>query len=176
MPLSREHLLDELATAYVQIVAATAGATIAVSRLDDGVYGMLSRVVQVSKEGLQGYKFIPDGVAVEFHIKGTTSAKVYKDFVEYDLNVRNYDLIVRRSPIATPLYLFLVCFCSETDDWAATQKEQLILKASAYWWRRSGALTKNSSTLRIEIPIVSRLTANALQYMLEGSKNRFGLQ
>jgi hypothetical protein len=32
MPLPREHLLDELATAYVQAVAAVAGATIAGSR------------------------------------------------------------------------------------------------------------------------------------------------
>ena len=176
MPLSREHLLDELATAYVQVVAATAGATIAVSRLDYGVYGALNHVVQASKEGSKGYKFIPDGVAVEFHIKGTTSAKVHKDCVEYELDIRNYDLIVRRSPVAAPLYLFLVCFCSEADDWAATQKEKLILRASAYWWRRSDAPTKNSSAVRIEIPIVSRLTPNALQYMLEGSRNRFGLQ
>jgi hypothetical protein len=31
MPLPREHLLDELATAYVQTLAALAGATIAVA-------------------------------------------------------------------------------------------------------------------------------------------------
>jgi hypothetical protein len=176
MPLPREHLLDELATAYVQVVAATAGATIAVSRLGDGVYGTLSYIVQASKEELQEYKFIPDGVAVEFQIKGTSSAKAHKDFIEYDLKVRNYDLIVSRSPNATPLYLFLVCFGSETEDWIAIQKEQLILRASAYWWKRSSVPTKNSSTVRIEIPIASRLTPSALQYMLEGLKNRFGLQ
>jgi hypothetical protein len=42
MPLPREHLLDELATAYVQAVAAVAGATIAVSN-DYGVDGTLNR-------------------------------------------------------------------------------------------------------------------------------------
>jgi hypothetical protein len=70
MSLPREHLLDELATAYVQVVAATAGATIAVSRLDHGVYGTLSHVVQASKEESHETKFIPDGFAVEFQIKG----------------------------------------------------------------------------------------------------------
>jgi len=39
MPLPREHLLDELATAYVQTIAAVAGATIAVGRRDYGVDG-----------------------------------------------------------------------------------------------------------------------------------------
>jgi len=42
MPLPREHLLDELATAYVQVVAAVAGATIAVCRQDYEVDGTLT--------------------------------------------------------------------------------------------------------------------------------------
>ena len=80
MPLPCERLLDELATAYVQVVAAKAGATITVSRSDDGVYGTLSHVVPTGQEGLQGNKFIPDGFSVEFQIKGTTAATVHKDF------------------------------------------------------------------------------------------------
>ena len=173
MPLSHEHLLDELAIAYVQVVAAMAGAAIAVSRSDYGVYGTLCHVVQSGEKGLQEYKFIPGGFAVEFQVKGTAAAMMNKDFVAYDLNVRNYDLIVARSPFSPPLYLFLVCFDSEPENWIALQKEQIILTASAYWWKRSGAPTTNSSTVRIEVPVASWLTPNALQYMLEGSKNWF---
>ena len=44
MPLPPEHLLDELATAYIQALAALAGATIAVSRRDYGVDGTLSKL------------------------------------------------------------------------------------------------------------------------------------
>jgi hypothetical protein len=172
MPLSREHLLDELATAYVQVVVATAGATIALRRLDYGVYGTLSHVVQASKEGSQEYKFIPDGFVVEFQIKGTTDATVHKDFISYDLKAKNYDLIVSRPSIGTPIYLFLVCFAAEAEGCIEIQKNQLILRASAYWWKRSDAPMKGSTTVRIEIPIVSRLTPNALQYMLEVAKNR----
>jgi len=176
MPLPREHLLDELATAYVQVVAATAGATIDVSRSDCGVYGTLSHVAQASEEGSQGHEFTQGGFAVDFQIKGTTAATVLKDHVVYDLNARNYDRIVGRPLGANPLYLFLVCFNSEDENWTGMQKEQLILRASAYWWKRSGLLTKNSSTVRIEVPVVSRLTPHALQYMLEASRNKFGLQ
>ena len=114
MPLSHEHLLDELAIAYVQVVAAMAGATIAVSRSDYGVYGTFSYVVQAGEEGLQEYKLFRGGFAVEFQVKGTAAAIMNKDFVAYDLNVRNYDLIVTRSPILSPSLFVLVCFDSGT--------------------------------------------------------------
>jgi hypothetical protein len=176
MPLPPEHLLDELATGYVQAVAAMAGAIIAVSRLDYGVDGTLNHIVRAKKDRSPGYKFIPEGFSVEFQLKGTTAATIRKEHVEYDLNVRNYDLIVNRSSMATPLYLFLVCFGSEADKWVAIEPEQLILKASAYWWRQSAAPTSNSSTIRIEIPVMSRLTSNAIADMLIAAKSRFGLQ
>ena len=175
MPLPRDHLLDELATAYVQAVAAAAGATIAVSRLDYGVVGTLNRVVRVKKDSSRGDKFIPEGFSVEFQLKGTTVTTIQRDYVLYDLNVRNYDLIVGRSAVATPLYLFLVCFDSEAENWIAIQKKELILRASAYWWKQSAVPTGNLSTVRIEIPVACRLTSNAIEEMLEASRNRFGL-
>ena len=93
MPLPREHFLDELATAYVQVVAAAAGATIAVSRVDYGVDGTLSHVVRAGRTGSPGYKYIPDGFPIDFQLKGTTVATVQMDLVQYDLSARNYDLI-----------------------------------------------------------------------------------
>jgi hypothetical protein len=175
MPLPREHLIDELATAYVQAVAAVAGATIAVGR-DYGVDGTLNHIVRAKKDGAEGYKFIPDGFSVEYQLKGTTTAAVREDYVEYDLNARAYDLIVGRSPVATPLYLFLVCFGPDAEHWIGIQPEQLILRASAYWWKPSAAPTRNISTVRIAIPVMGRLTSDAIADMLEASKARFGLQ
>jgi hypothetical protein len=170
MHLPRDHLLDDLATFYVEVVAAAAGAAIAASRSDDGVCGTLRHVVKASKRESQGSKCVSSGFSVEFQIKGTTAATVGKDYVAYDLGARNYDLIVTRATIATPVYLFLVCFGAE--HWVAVEKEELILRASAYWWRRSGVPANNGPTVRIEIPVVSRLTPNALRYMLEGAKNK----
>jgi hypothetical protein len=51
MPLPREHLLDELATAYVQTIAAVAGATIAVNRRDYGVDGVIKDVAAAGADG-----------------------------------------------------------------------------------------------------------------------------
>src|SRR2546428_11666428 len=120
MPLPREHLLDELATAYVQAVAAAAGATIAITR-DYGVDGTLNPVVRARRSGSPGHKFIPDGFLIQFQLKGTTVATVKDQHVVYDLDARNYDLIVERARVATPLYLFLICFGPDTKDWIAVE-------------------------------------------------------
>lgn len=176
MPLPREHFLDELATAYVQVVAAAAGATIAVSRLDYGVDGTISHIVKAKRKTSSGDKFIPQGFPVDFQLKGTTVAAVRTDHVVYDLNTRNYDLIVGRPAAATPLYLFLVHFHGRMENWIAIENEELILRASAYWWKQPGTPSGNRSKVRINIPIADRLTSQAIEEMLEASKNRFGLQ
>jgi hypothetical protein len=74
MPLPREHLLDELATADVQAVAAVAGATIAVSSRDYGVDGTLNQIE--SRRYAQETQYIPSGFPVDFQLKGTTVAPV----------------------------------------------------------------------------------------------------
>jgi hypothetical protein len=95
MALPREHLLDELATAYAQAVAAFAGATIAVSRTDYGVDGTLKHIVRT----LNG-KYVEAGFPVDFQLKATSVADVEGEHVHFDLRVRNYDLIVTRETIA----------------------------------------------------------------------------
>lgn len=176
MGLPREHFLDELATAYIQAVAAAAGATIAVSRRDYGVDGTLCPVIQVKKKGGSGFKFVPDGFSVDFQLKGTTLASLNGDFVVYSLNARTFDMIASRSAHATPLYLFLVCFNSDSDSWITVDKNVLSLHAKAYWWRQAATQKRNSSTVRIKIPDTSQLTARSLNDMLDASKSRFANQ
>jgi Domain of unknown function (DUF4365) len=171
MPLPREHLLDELATAYVQALAAMAGATIAVSRRDYGVDGTLSQIQQV--QAAQGMQFIPSGFPVDFQLKGTTVATIREVRLQYDLKVRNYDLIVSRHALGTPYYLFLICFEGEPESWFALQPDELILKASAFWWTEAGPRSSNSATVRIGVPVENRLTSDAIEVMLEASKERF---
>src|SRR5262249_19765422 len=110
---------------------------------------------------------------VDFQIKGTTAALISERHVRYDLKARNYDLIVTRPLLATPNYLFLICFGPDVKTWFSHEATQLILGASAYWWTDSGLPTANSTTVRIEIPLENRLTSDAIEGMLQGSKERF---
>jgi len=168
MPLPQAHLLDELATAYVQAVAAAAGATIAVSRLDYGVDGTLKHIIRA-----EGDRYIESGFPVDFQLKGTTTTEFATGHASYDLRARNYDLIVARAETATPYYLFLVCFESDAEKWVVQNTDSLVLRASAFWWTHFGPPTANTASVRVEIPIANRLTSGAIEGMLQASKERF---
>jgi len=168
MPLPQSHLLDELAMAYVQAVAAAAGAIIAVGGRDYGVDGTLRHILKTEDD-----KYGQSGFAVDYQLKGTTIAAQENGTIKYDLKVRNFDAIVTRQSLETPFYLFLVCFASDPATWIEINKEALILNASAYWWTHGGSQTGNTATVRIEIPTANRLTSQAIEAMLMASRNRF---
>jgi hypothetical protein len=167
MALPREHLLDELATAYVQVVAAVAGATIARGR-DYGVDGTLKQV-----ERLDDGTFAETGYPIDFQVKGTSVTDLSGSSVVYDLNARNYNLIVSRTPPATPFYLFLVCFDMGGDQWVVEEESPLALGATGFWWTASGLPTPNARTQRILIPVTNRLTSTAIRDMLSRARMRF---
>lgn len=167
MPLPREHLLDELATAYVQAVAAAAGATIAVSR-DYGVDGTLKPIVRTD-DG----RYVETGFAADFQLKGTTTALIGEELVRYDLNVRNYDLIVTREERAVPYFLFVVCFPSDPREWVVEHVDRLILNATAFWWTRRGERSTNTASVRVEIPLANRLTFGAVENILRQLEHRY---
>jgi len=168
MPLPREHLLDELATAYLQAIAATAGATMAVSRLDYGVDGTLKQIVRTERD-----RYIESGFPVDFQLKGTTIAEFDEQYVRYDLKIRNHDLIVARDFAAVPYYLFLVCFSSSASDWLDEKFDGIFVRAIAFWWTEFAAPSGNKSSVRIHIPKQNRLTSEAIVGILEESKDRF---
>jgi hypothetical protein len=167
MALPREHLLDELATAYVQAVAAAAGATIAVSRRDYGVDGI---VKDIKAGGADGY--FETGYPIEFQLKGTAVAGRAAGSVKHDLRARNYNLLVSRPVRATPYYLFLVCFGQEAANWAVVEPQRLVLNGAAFWWKQTGKRTENAASVRIEISDESRLTPSAIRSMLDASRAR----
>jgi hypothetical protein len=167
MPLPLTHLIDELATAYVQAIAAAAGATIAVGR-DYGVDGILKHIVKTDDEG-----YVESGHPVEFQLKGTTQVIDDGHVIKFDLRARNYNLIVRRSETETPCFLFLVRFGADSENWMTVEPERLILNASGFWWKHSGVRTTNTSSVRIEIPVGNHLTSVAMVEMLRDSRERF---
>ena len=168
MALPREHLLDELATAYVQAVAAVAGATIAVSRQDYGVDGTLKHIARSGDD-----RYAETGFGADFQLKGTTAALIGADVVRFDLKARNYDLIVTREEKAVPYYLFVVCFPADVRQWLVEDADKLILNASAFWWTHCGEPTRNARSVRVEMPTANRLTFGAIEAILRVSKERY---
>ena len=164
MALPPGHLLDELPIAYVDAVAARAGAVIARGR-DYGVDGTLRHVL-INPRG----EYVETGTAVDFQLKGTAVARREGGVVKYDFRVRNHNAIAARRPGQTPFYLFLVCFDGEPEAWLTVGADSLTLHASAFWWTSAGYPSLNRSTVRLEIPVLNRLTPLAISDMLERSR------
>jgi len=167
MALPREHLLDELATAYVQAMAAAAGATVAISRRDYGIDGTLRRILRSRNW------YFDSGFPVDFQLKGTSTAAIESDHVAYDLKARNFDLIVGRPRMAIPYYLFLICFPRNEQNWIAVEDQRLLLGASAFWWTDSGFRSQNERSVRLRIPIGNRLTISAIRAIVSKPKTEY---
>src|SRR5689334_17758498 len=123
MALPSTHLMDELATAYIQSIAATAGCTIAVQRRDYGIDGTL-RFIVGSEAG-----YCETGYPVDFQLKATSEYVEADGEVVFDLKIGNYNKIIGRPRNAAPYYLLLVCFNERQEDWCKVSREQLILSA-----------------------------------------------
>jgi Domain of unknown function (DUF4365) len=167
MALPYTHLVDELATAYIQAVAATAGCTIAIQRKDYGIDGTL-RYVTPSDDG-----FHETGFPVDFQLKGTSIDEADGDEVVFDLKVANYNKIVARSPKSAPYYLLLICFPHGPVEWCRVSDEELVLAARAYWWTEVGARALLRSTKRIRIPNTQRLSNDAIVRMFATAEARY---
>ena len=169
MPLPTTHLMDELATSYVQAVAAVAGCTIGVQRKDFGIDGTLRSILN-SEDG-----YHETGYPVDFQLKATTTAELQNELVVFDLKVANYNKIVRRETRSAPYYLILVSFSGTEHTWCKISDGELVLGAQAYWWAESGDPVTNSSTKRIRIPISQRLTTRSISWMLAAAEARYEL-
>jgi len=64
-------------------------------------------------------------------------------------------------------------FGADSESWMTVEPEKLILNASGFWWRHTGARTTNVNSVRIEVPVANRLTSAAMENMLHASKQRF---
>lgn len=166
MSLPSTHLIDELATAYVQAVAAAAGSTIAVQRRDYGIDGTF-RLIS-SDDG-----FYETGYPVDFQLKATSNAAETNTEVVFDLKIANYNKIVTRPANAAPYYLLLVCFSGPEEEWCKISGERLCLSAKSYWWTGNEVSASNTSTKRLRIPQQQRFSIHAISNMLNEAEARY---
>jgi len=167
MSLPPSHFSDELATAYVQIVAASAGCTVSVQRRDYGVDVTLRQILETE----MGY--LETGFPVDIQIKSTISIEEDADEVRYDLKATNYNKIVARGRRSAPYYLALIVFPVSIKDWMRLSPEDLVLRARGFWWSSSDDQVANSSTRRVRLPKAQRLTEHSLVEMLIEAAARY---
>ena len=168
MGLPSTHRMDAMGTAYVDLLASDAGATLSSRPRDYGIDGSLNRIVEIRPGTFQ-----ENGFPVDFQLKTTKNFVEENGVFSFPLNVRNYNLIVERNLNAAPYYLFLVILHGQQQQWMSVTLKQLVLNASAFFWTGGGAYSENKESVTIKIPLANQLTPAKINDILLEAENRF---
>ena len=156
--------MEELYKSYLEAIANRAGYFNCVSR-DFGTD------LTIRKANLcpNRKRYLTSGKAIDIQIKAVSEKYIFdydnqlKDFIKYDLEVKNYnDLVdrVKENGSYIPLILAVFIMPSDKDNWITLRPEELILKKCAFWYKIPFDTdhSTNSEKVRIEIPKKNRIT------------------
>ena len=164
--ITTQHVEEDLSRAYVQAIAARARLNLSV-HIDDrshdyGIDGTFHQVQYVRNRRKES------GFKLDFQLKACKNAQVSDGMIKYDLESETYNnLIDRDKNGGTPVILLLLVLPDREEDWLEFTEDELILRKCCYWKRISGNHTKNSTSIRIEIPSKNRLTPEILTALIE---------
>jgi hypothetical protein len=158
--LTRNHRQEALCRAYVQAVAALAGAATSVPTPDYGVDLSLRDIEQ------RGQRYLDRRLQVDLQLRSTTRAILADTSVSYDLDVQTHEFLREESSVRCLLVL-LVLPEAETE-WLSQTVEELILRRCAYWHSLRGAApSRAASSVRVSIPRSQVFSAEAVHLILE---------
>ena len=102
---------------------------------------------------------------VDYQLKATTVYSIRNDAIVYDLDVKNYNLLIEEE--GSPSVLILFIMPNDPQQWLAQSDEELSLRKCAYWVSLMGEpISGNTSTQRVEVPLAQRFGPDTLFHML----------
>jgi hypothetical protein len=158
--LTRNHRQEALCRAYVQAVAALAGAATSVPTPDYGVDLSLRDIEH------RGNRRLDRRLQVDLQLRSTTRANVTETAVVYDLEAETYEFLREESQVRCLLVLLVLPTAEE--DWLSQTAEQLVLRRCAWWHSfRGAAPTAAASSVRVTIPLTRVFSPEAVRSILE---------
>ena len=101
---------------------------------------------------------------VDFQLKSTTQYDIRNGNIIYDLRAENYNQLIENNGLPQVLILFIM----SADDslWISQNHYEMCLRKCAYWVDLTGEQpSNNSSTVRVEVPMVNIFDQNGLRSM-----------
>lgn len=163
MALPKEHVKSYLSCAYVQAVAAHAGAAITNIPQD---YGDDVHIQYIRKVGS---KFEAIGVILHCQIKATTTCFFEGSDVVYDIDAKAYNKLVRWEGSPIILIIFRMPDCA--DEWLELSEDQLLMKNCCYWSHINGSPSSNQKSVRIRVPRTQVFNSKTVKSLLEDIRN-----
>lgn len=151
MGLTREHIQEDLSTAYISAVAAKAGFDCNIPMRHD--YGVDLEITQIEFDGAGGR--VPSGRSLRIQAKATHTVNLSENGdITYSIKKGNYNKLVKETGVAPPCILVLYCMPKDDNEWLSIcDHEQAVLKHCGYWISLRGLeKTKNKDKISIKIP------------------------
>jgi hypothetical protein len=163
--ITTQHIEEDLSRAYVQAVAARAGANLAMKERShdyaiDGTFHQVSFI----HDGLR-----ESGCSLHFQLKASKNVKISGDHALFDLDVGTYNYLIARAgkKTAERAILIVLALPKRERDWFSLDEKSLILKKCCYWLELTGVLSLNKATRRVKLPRTHLLTPDAVLKMLD---------
>lgn len=153
---------EQISFAYVQAIAAKAGFKCTKKDVDCGI----DMTIDYVQETISG-KFRDTGEVLNLQIKSTANIIVDGEYIVYDLEIDNYNDLIR-TDIGNPLILVLYCMPTDENSWVCVSTEETTLKHCAYWCSLRGLpYSENDRTKRIRISENQIFDDGALKEIME---------
>lgn len=175
--ITSQHQEELIHLAYVQAVAAGAGANTAFSHYDYGIdvsFGMVERTYKgTNSKGQSLYDYYENGIKIASQLKATITWQASAADIIYDLDADAYNKIIRMNAKrnGTPMILILLCLPRHKTRWMSVGAQELVLRNCCYWIKLQGQTTNNSSSIRIRIPKHQVFDPKALSVILSQIEN-----
>jgi hypothetical protein len=109
---------------------------------------------------------------LDVQVKSTESSDIIdigNNYIKYDLKVINYNQLIDKGRILTPIILILVLVPKKIDDWVIVDdiNKKTVVQKCAYWISLKGQNpTTNKNNIRIKIPLTNILTPDSLKLIM----------
>jgi len=161
LSITIQHTKEQLSLAYITAIAGLAGLNLGQRSVNDyGVDGYFRSVFIDTRERRRA----ETGFSIDFQAKASIAWRRRGSDIEYNIERKAYNDMVRRSRSASPLIVILLCL--PRVGWYEISEEQLILKHACYWWRLTGGTPISTDRKRILIPSNNLLTPGVLAQMV----------
>jgi hypothetical protein len=151
---------EEFNYAYVCALAAHAG-------LNRGHFSVDDDSIDIMFQG-RGYVGSPiRNPQIQIQLKCTSQNLVAGDVIRFPLSRKNYDDL-RGEDVITPRYLVVLLVPEDKSRWVQHNDDHLALFNLCYWLSlRNAEPTDNAVSITVEVPLVQRLTTDALYQMMQ---------
>lgn len=164
--MTEEHRKELLSVAYIKAIAGYTGMITTSRDLDYGWDGTICD----TEYNPESKTYDESGFKIDYQLKSTVNIIQKNGVIKYDLNVENYNKLIKDN-IPNPRILILYVIPKDESERLVVSDNNATLRKCAWWCTLRGKdKTENKETVRIDIPESQRFTPQVLEELMKQVK------